>query len=196
MAEIKRYTTPVFRISFPEVITAKSFDGGPEKFSCQAIWNPAKFSAKDKGLWKEMLKALDAESMTRFKKKVKDLPANYRTGLRDGSEKPDMEGYGEGKKFATLSTLMAPGVVDRDKTPISVAEGNTDEIYPGAWFRATVNAFSYDNKGKGVAFGLMNLQKVKDGPRLDSRVDAASDFEDDIEDEWLEDDEDDDDFLD
>ncbi len=84
---------------------------------------------------------------------------------------------------------MRPGVVDRDRNVISHEEGNTELIYPGCYCRAKVNAYSYVKKGKGVALGLMSLQFVADGERLDSRSNAAEDFaDDDIEDVWLEDD--------
>lgn len=193
MAEIKRYVTPVFRLSFPDLFEASSFDGGAPKFGCAAVWTPSKFTDTDKKRWKALMAALNAESMNRFKKAWKDLPANFKTGVRDGAEKADMEGYGEGTKFANLSTKMRPGVIDQSKCKIGPEEGNADEIYPGCYCRATVTVYSYDNKGKGVAVGLMNIQKVADGERLDSRTDAADDFEDDIDDKWLDDGLDDDD---
>lgn len=182
MAEIKRYTTPVFRASFPQLAEAKGVDGGEPKFGLSAIWTPSKFTEKEKGLWKTILKALDDESQRCFKKAYKALPGNVKKGLRKGDEKPELGGYGEGTIFANLTTKMRPGVIDRDKNPIA-PEDLKEEIYPGCYCRATVTVYSYDNKfGKGLALGLMNLQKVKDGERLDNRTDAAEDFEDDLED--------------
>ena len=202
MAEVKRYVTPVFRLSFPNLFEADSYDGGPPKYGLSAVWDLSKFSDKDKKKWKAIRAAMDEESKGRFKKPIKDLPANYKVGIRDGAEKADLEGYGEGKKFANISTKMRPGVIDKDKNKIGPEEGNQDEIYPGCYCRATVTIYSYDNKGKGVALGLMNVQKVAEGERLDSRTDAAEDFEDDVDSAWLEEDEDDipfdegDEFLD
>ena len=199
MAEIKRYVTPVFRISFPAVFEAESYDGGPPKFGLSAVWTLSKFTDMDKKRWKELMGALDAECKSRFKKAWKDLPANFKTGVRDGAEKADMEGYGEGTRFASITTKMRPGVIDASKNKISPEEGNAEDIYPGCYCRATVTVYSYDNKGKGVALGLMNLQKVADGERLDSRTDAAEDFDDDIDGAWLEDEKDtagDEEFLD
>lgn len=199
MAELKRYVTPVFRISFPTVFEPSSYDGGPPKYGLSAVWTPSKFSDSDKKRWKAMMGALDEESKARFKKVVKDLPKNYKTGVRDGDEKPDLEGYGKGTKFANITTKMRPGVIDAGKNKIGPEEGNADDLYPGCYCRATVVAYSYDNKGKGVALGLMNLQKVADGERLDSRTDAGEDFDDDIDEAWLDENEgsvDDDEFLD
>ena len=186
MAEVKRYMTPVFRLSFPHLFTAHGYDGGEPKFSCSAVWTPGEFSDKEKGLWNTILKGMDVESMNRFKKHFKDLPANIKRGIRDGAEKADMEGYGKNTKFANLTTKMRPGVVNLEKDTIGPEEGNDDEIYPGCYCRATVTIYSYDKKGKGIALGLMNIQKVRDGERLDSRTDAAEDFEN--SDDFLEDD--------
>ncbi len=190
MAEVKRYLTPVFRLSFPALFEAESYDGGPPKYGCSAVWNPSKFSDKDKKLWKAIKAAMDQASMERFKKKIADLPANFKVGLRDGAEKADLEGYGEGTQFANLTTKMRPGVIDKSKAKIGPEEGNAEEIYPGCYCRATVTVYSYDNKGKGVALGLMNVQKVADGERLDSRTDAEDDFDEDLDDAWLEEDDD------
>lgn len=185
MAEVKRYQTPVFRVSFPELAEAKAYNNGEPKFGLSAVWTPSKFTDKEKELWKAIGAALDAESKERFKMPFKDLPANIKRGIRDGAEKADMEGYGAGTKFASLTTKMRPGVIDKDKTTIPV-EGLKEAIYPGCYCRATVTVYSYDrNGGKGIALGLMNVQKVADGGRLDSRTDAAEDFEDDVDSAFL-----------
>lgn len=197
MAEVKRFLTPVFRGSFTNsVFKAESYDGGEPKYGITAIWDPAKFSAKDKKRWKAIMAEVDSECLARFKKKKDDLPGNYKHGVRDGEEKADLEGFGKGKLFASLTTKLRPGVVDRDKNPISHEEGNTDEVYSGAYFRATITVYTYDNKGKGWSLGLMNLQKVADGERIDGRTDAAGDFEDELDDAWLEEGEDEVDPLD
>ena len=191
MTDVKKTVTPVFRLSFPALFDAKSMDDGKPKFGCSAVWTPGKFSDQDKKRWRAMKALLDDASREKFKKPWKELPANFKKGLRDGAEKAELEGYGEGTRFANLTSLMRPGVVDRDRQPIGPEHGNADEIYPGCYCRATVTAYAYDKKGKGVALGLQNIQKVADGDRLDSRTDAAEDFENEtIDDAWLDEDED------
>lgn len=179
---VSKVVTPVFRVSFPAVFEAKSFDNGPPKFSVSAIWDPSRFTPAEKKLWDAMIGLADSVSMERFKKKMNDLPGNFKKAIRDGAEKADLAGYGEGLLFANLSSKMKPGLIDRDRTPILSAE----DFYPGCYARATITAYSYDNKGKGVAFGLQNLQKIAEGERLDSRTDAAEDFGDDdvADDRW------------
>ena len=183
-----RMKTPVFRVSFPNLFEARAIEGDPNskpKFGVSALWTPAKFTAKEKELWKKIMGELDKEAKRKFGKPWKELPSNVKRGLRNGDEKDGMDGYGEGTRFANLTTKTRPGVVDKDRNEISPEEGNADEIYPGCYARATVVVYSYDNKGKGVAIGLNNIQKVKDGPRLDNRVAAEDDFEDEIESDWL-----------
>lgn len=184
-----KLTTPVFRVSFPNLFEARAIEGDPNskpKFGTSAIWTLAKFSDKDKVLWKKIMAELDKESRRKFGKAWKELPASIKRGIRNGDEKEGMEGYGEGTRFANLTTKNRPGVIDKDKNEISPEEGNADEIYPGCYARATVTVYSYDNKGKGVALGLRNIQKVKDGPRLDNRTAADEDFDEELDAAWLE----------
>jgi len=216
MAELQRYLTPVFRGAFTKtVFEPEYFDDdktGDPKYGITAIWDESKFSPADKKRWAAIKAALDDESMARFKKKWEKLPANYKTGIRDSEEKADKEGFDPGTVFASLTTKMRPGVVDRDKMNIAKNdvekeaweekgkdvsdETGQDAVYSGAYYRATVVTYSYDNKGKGVALGLMNLQKVRDGERIDGRTDASADFDDELDDAWLEEDEDEVDPLD
>ncbi len=209
MAEVVRYVTPVFRGSFlnlfePQAPMAGS--KGAPKYGLTAVWIPSKFSDSDKKRWRAMMAALDEESKSKFKKPWKELPANIKRGVRDGAEKMDLEGFGEGTRFANITTKMRPGLVDADRRTIVATDAEREKLeadgkevaddmgneaaYPGAYYRATVTVYSYDNQGKGVALGLMNVQKIKDGGRLDSRTDAAEDFDDDIDSAWLEEDED------
>lgn len=187
MAQVTKYVTPPFILSFPQLFEPSSFDGGPPKYGLSAIWTPADFTDNDKERMKQIRAALDEAAKSRFKMPVKDFPQNFKRGLRDGREKMDLEGYGDGKWFANITTKMRPGVVGLDKQPIGPEHGNADLIFPGCCCRATVCAYSYDNKGKGVALGLMNVQFIHGrGPRLDSRTDAAEDFGDEgLDQQWL-----------
>lgn len=172
---VTKLQTPIFRVSFPSVFEASSYQGGAPKYSVSAVWDPERFTANEKKLWQSILDLCDEVSMERFKKKMSALPGNFKKAIRDGEEKADLGGYGPGKLFANISSKMKPGLIDRDRAPIT----NPDDFYPGCYARATITAYAYDNVGKGVALGLQNLQKVADGERLDSRTDAAEDFGDD-----------------
>ena len=175
MAAFKKLVTPVFRASFPQLFVPKAMqEGQTPKYSVSAVFEPSTFNAADKARWDAILALLDETSLEKFKKKVGDLPGNFKRAIRDGAEKGDLEGYGEGKVFANLSSRMKPGVVD--------ANGNDmapDDIYPGCYMRATVSAYAYDQGGgKGIALGLQNVRFIRDGERLDARTDAGEDFKD------------------
>lgn len=172
---LKKVVTPVFRVSFPSVFEASSYQGGAPKYGLTAVFEPGTFSKDEKQRWAAMTALADEASKDFFQKPLAKLPANFKQPIRDGAEKEDLEGFGEGMKFCSITSKMRPGVVASDGvTPIV----DSEDFYPGCYARATISAYAYDNVGKGVAFGLQNLKKVKDGDRLDSRTDAADDFAD------------------
>ncbi len=174
----KSLVTPIFRVSFPHTFEARpGMDGGEPKFGVTAVWDKAKFSTKDKERWTAMQALGDEVSMAKFKKKIKDLPDNFKKPIRKGEEKEGLDGFGPGLVFANLTTKFKPGIVDKDGK--SKLIDDEDAFYPGCYARATITCYAYENKGKGVAFGLMNLQKIAEGARLDSRTDAEDDFSDD-----------------
>lgn len=180
MAERLKAVTPPFRVSFPAVFEASSYQGSDPKYSVVMLFYPDKFTDADKRAWKTMQAIADAASKDKFKKLVKDLPGNFKKPLRDGDEKSHLDGYGKGMMFGTASSKQRPGLVDRNKQPILTEE----EFYPGCWARATITAYSYDNVGKGIAFGLHNLQKLGDDENFTGRVAAEDDFGDDANDIW------------
>lgn len=190
-----KLVTPVFRISFPNLFVARRSDeddpNSKPKFGCAAVWTPAKFTTREKELWRALLGELNTVSVRDFRKPWKELPDNIRRGLRDGAAKADLEGYGDGTRFANITSKQRPGVIDKDRNPIGPDHGNEEEIYPGCYCRATVQVFSFGlkpgSKGKGVGIGLGNIQKIKDGPRLDNRVAAEDDFDEDVDSAYLDD---------
>jgi hypothetical protein len=139
-------------------------------------------SDKEKKQFAAMRALLNDACIEKFGKDFKTMAANpnFKRGLRHGNEKPDLDGYGPTCRFATASTKTQPGLMDRDRTPIMRSE----DFYAGCWARATVTAYGYDNKSKGVAFGLQNLQKLGDDESFSGRVAAEDDFEKDEDDVW------------
>lgn len=65
-----------------------------------------------------------------------------------------------------------PGIVDTDAEPIM----DKSEIYDGMRVRVSCRPFAYDNESKGVAFYLINVQKLGDGDRLSGDPSAEDDF--------------------
>jgi hypothetical protein len=107
-------------------------------------------------------------------------PKKLDMSLRDGDDKEDDEVYAD-HFYINAKSNTRPGVCDKNKTPIV----DEDEIYSGVWAIVSVTFFGYDVSGnRGVACGLNNIMKFKDGERLGGRASAESDFADiDMEDD-------------
>ena len=99
-------------------------------------------------------------------------PKTWRNPFRDQGEK-ESQGYEDGAVFITASTKTRPGLVGPDMNPII----DESEFYAGCYCRAQVRPYWYDNSGnKGIAFGLQNIMKTRDGEPLDGRMKAAEVF--------------------
>lgn len=198
MAERKKVTSPPFRVSFPSIFEKSQYGEGEPKYTVTMLFYPAKMTDKERAQFKAMQGLLDEACQAKFGKSLKEMSASssFKRGIRKGEEKSDLDGYGEGCVFAAASSKRRPGLIDRDRNPIL----RDEDFYPGCWARATLTAYGYDNKSKGVAFGLQNLQKLGDDESFSGRVDADDDFDKDESDVWAETDaapaaDGDDDFL-
>lgn len=75
------------------------------------------------------------------------------------------------------------GIVDADRQPIL----ERSEVYSGVYGRASINLYAFNsNSNKGIACGLNNLQKIRDGEPLGGKSRAEDDFASDEEDDFLE----------
>ena len=99
--------------------------------------------------------------------------ATLKLPTRDGdAERPDDEAY-RGHYFVTVNSKMKPEIVDEFSNPII----NQSEVYSGCYGRVSINFYAFDFKGKkGIAAGLGNIQKLRDGTSLAGGVSAAEDF--------------------
>ncbi|MHA1286565.1 MAG: ssDNA-binding protein [Candidatus Thorarchaeota archaeon] len=162
--------SPVGRVSFPSVFEKTSFENSEPKYSVTLL-----FDADDPGLKK--LKKLAAEAIK--EKWNDDPPSNMHNPFRKGSEKPDLDGY-EGKIFVKFSSTRKPQVMDKFKNELT----DVEDFYAGCFAKVMCNTYAYDNIGRGVAFGLGHVLKVKDGdPFGAGSSDPMDDFADDFDDD-------------
>lgn len=166
-------TLPAVRLSFPHLFTPhamKSPDGGAEqepKFSATFL-----FDNNEHGALLDRIDAMiDRLALDEFKKKV-----GFKRCLRDGNEKSELEGYGDGRSFITASNKARPGVVDRRLNPIAESDGI---IYAGCYVNATIRLWVQNNNwGKRVNAQLRAVQFLKDGDSFGAGpVDATQEFE-------------------
>lgn len=109
-------------------------------------------------------------------------PKNLELPLRDGDTDKDDEVY-EDCFFINAKSSTRPGICDKNKNPIV----DEEEIYSGVYAYVSVSFYPYDKNGnRGIACGLNNIMKFKDGERLGGRTSAENDFADiDAEDDDL-----------
>lgn len=172
------------RWSYANVWEPKSINGGTPKYSVSLII--PKSDTKTIDAIKKAIEAAYKEGEAKLKGNSRSVPAleAIKTPLRDGDlERPDDEAY-KNSYFLNANSTTPPGIVDANVQPILTRS----EVYSGVYGRASINFYAFNSNGnRGIAVGLNNLQKIRDGEPLGSRATAESDFADFAED--------DDDFL-
>ena len=124
------------------------------------------------------------DGQSKLKGNAKSVPAlsALRTPLRDGDlERPDDPAYANAY-FVNANSTTAPGVVDANRNEIL----DKSEVYSGCYGRASISFYAFNANGnKGIACGLNNLQKIKDGEPLGGRASAESDFATEEDEDFL-----------
>ncbi len=146
-----------------------SINGGDEKYSVSVL-----IPKDDKATIDAINKAVDAaieEGIAKFGGK-KPNKAAIKLPLRDGDEEREDEAY-KGHYFVNANSKTPPQIVDRAVKPIL----DRSEVYSGCYARVSLSFYAFNSNGnKGVACGLGNIQKVRDGEPLGGRTTATDDF--------------------
>jgi len=178
----KVITGPETRWSYANVWDAKSINGGAPKFSVSLIIPKSDTKTVEK--IKAAIQAAYEEGQSKLKGNGKSVPALsvIKTPLRDGdTERPDDQAYA-GCYFINANSSAAPGIVDADRQPIL----DRSEVYSGVYGRASISLYAFNSNGnRGIACGLNNLQKIKDGEPLGGKSRAEDDFATEEDDDFL-----------
>lgn len=155
-----------------------SINGGTAKYSVSVL-----ISKDDKETIDAINVAIDAaieEGISKFGGK-KPNKAAIKLPLRDGDIERDDEAY-KGHYFINANSITAPQIVDKSVKPIL----DQSEVYSGCYGRVSLNFYAFNSNGnKGVACGLGNIQKIKDGEPLGGKTSAADDFTTLADDDFL-----------
>lgn len=176
-----RVITGEAKLSYPHILTAQKGDQGKkDKFSGTLIFAPG--SNLD-ALKAAVLQAGEAKWPGKFSEMVRlgQVRLPFRTDW-------EAKNYPENSVFINCRSDNRPGLAypyaskedptKPEKVPLDKVQ---ETFYAGAIVRASVTAFGYDNSGnKGVSFALNNLQFIRDGERLDNRVQADAEFKVDL----------------
>ena len=170
------------RWSYANVWDPKSINGGAPKYSVSLIIPKSDTATIEK--IKAAIKAAYEEGESKLKGNGKTVPPleSLKTPLRDGDlERPDDEAYHD-SYFINANSSSAPGIVDTNCQPIL----DRSEVYSGVYGRASINLYAFNSNGnKGIACGLNNLQKIRDGEPLGGKSSAEDDFATEDEDDFL-----------
>lgn len=176
---MKVITGPDTRWSYANVWEPKAINGGTPKYSVSLI-----IPKSDTVTIQKIRAAIEAaykEGEAKLKGNGRSVPALsvLKTPLRDGdAERPDDEAYANAY-FVNANSATAPGIVDADRQLIL----DRSEVYSGVYGRASINFYAFNSNGnKGIACGLNNLQKIRDGEPLGGKSRAEDDFADGDED--------------
>jgi hypothetical protein len=173
--------TGLVRFSYVKVWKPEAMeDGDKKKYSVSLI-----ISKEDKATLDKINAAVEAAKQDGKKRKWDGkMPPTLKLPLRDGDkERPDDEAYAN-SYFLNAVCTTKPGIVGTEKDKDGKPKEITDEaeVYSGCYGRASINFYPFNERGnKGVACGLNNIQKVKDGEALGGgRSKASDDFGDDF----------------
>lgn len=170
------------RWSYANVWDAKSINGGAPNFSVSLIIPKSDTKTVEK--IKAAIQAAYEEGQSKLKGNGKSVPALsvIKTPLRDGdTERPDDPAYA-GCYFINANSSVAPGIVDADRQPIL----DRSEVYSGVYGRASISLYAFNSNGnRGIACGLNDLQKIKDGEPLGDKSRAEDDFATEEDDDFL-----------
>lgn len=186
----ERCTTPPCRLAFPKLITPeKNERTGQNQYKATLL-----FRRDDPGV-KELMRVALKVAKDKWGEKIpkgvakRDLAKQSGWPFRDQGDFDEYKGFEPGALMLSVASTTPPGFVDRNRETLV---DPASEIYPGCWVRVTLACATYDTDGnKGVTFYLNNVQKLKDGPRLDNRIDAEDEnWGDDIDDDFFDEDDD------
>lgn len=172
---MNKVVTGKVRFSYLYVFEPRATQAGDEKYSVTVLI-PKTDTVTYNSIVNAMQQAISESIANVFNGAA---PANPKMPLYDGDGlRASGETFGEeckGHWVITASSNDKPEAVDMNLNPIM----SKSELYSGCYGRVSLNFFAYNKNGnKGVGCGLMNIQKLEDGPSLTGRSTAAEDFAD------------------
>lgn len=164
------------RFSFLHCWEPDSVNGSEPKYSVSAI-----IPKNDTATVNSIMAAIENVKKESTSKWGGRVPPNLKIPLRDGDiDRPDDEAYA-GCYFLNANSRQAPQIVDKLVQPIL----DQTEVYSGCYGFISVTFYGYNSNGnRGIAAGLGNIQKIKDGTPLGGRSKAADEFKSVDDDEF------------
>ena len=173
-----KVVTGIVRLSYEHVWEPASINGSNPKYSVSLII--PKDDVKTIAAINQAVDNAIKDGAAKFGGKIPPKGA-LKLPLRDGDTERDDEAY-RNAYFVNANSTTAPQIVDRAVQPIL----DRNEVYSGCYARVSINFYAFNSNGnKGIACGLGNIQKVRDGEPLGGKSTAADDFATLADDDFL-----------
>lgn len=173
-----KVVTGVVRLSYEHVWEPASVNGSSPKYSVSLII--PKSDTKTIAAINQAIDNAIRDGAAKFGGKIPPKGA-LKLPLRDGDTEREDEAYRDAY-FINANSTTAPQIVDRSVQPIL----DRSEVYSGCYARVSINFYAFNSNGnRGIACGLGNIQKVRDGEPLGGKTSAADDFTTDLDDDFL-----------
>ena len=166
-----KVVTGLVRLSYANVWEPKvPTEGATPKYSVSLII--PKSDTETIAKINEAINAAIDEGVGKFGGK-KPNRAAWKLPLRDGDvEREDDDAYANAY-FINANSVTAPQIVDTKVQPIL----DRGEVYSGVYARVSINFYAFNSNGnRGIACGLGNIQKVRDGEPLGGKTNASAEF--------------------
>ncbi len=166
------------RLAFPAIFEAKAINAADDP-----AYSATFLFGTDDPAAKVMSSAIDEAAAEKWGPKAKDILKALRAKgdvcLHAGEEKAQYDGF-EGNLFVSARSKTRPTVVDKDKTPLTMADGKP---YGGCYVNAILDVWAQDNNfGKRVNASLSGIQFAGDGDSFGGARPARVDDFDVVED--------------
>ena len=173
-----KVVTGVVRLSYEHVWEPASVNGSNPKYSVSLII--PKSDTKTIAAINQAIDNAIRDGAAKFGGKIPPKGA-LKLPLRDGDTEREDEAYRDAY-FINANSTTAPQIVDCSVQPIL----DRSEVYSGCYARVSINFYAFNSNGnRGIACGLGNIQKVRDGEPLGGKTSAADDFATDLDDDFL-----------
>lgn len=169
------------RLSFPHLFTPQAgTDGGEPKYNATFIVEPGSANAK------ALATAVNAVAKEKWADKATATLATlrktdkvcYREDEKVNQSGDVYAGF-EGMHWVSASDKTRPTVIDRDKSPLTAADGRP---YGGCYVNVILDVWPQDNGyGKRVNASLKGVQFVKNGDAFSGGAPASADEFDVVE---------------
>lgn len=162
------------RATFPNIYEGKANDAGKITFSMGLLFDPAHPGI---GSLRDVVEQVGKDKWgAKWPQIKKELTAGDNLLIHNGDAKASLAGY-EGNLFFNAYNTVRPTVVDRDRTPLTAADGKP---YSGCYVNVIIDVWAQENQyGKKINAQLQGVQFLRDGDAFAGGGSAAasSDFD-------------------